>query len=358
LRSLRTRRSEFEEVNALRRPTIHDVARRAGVSVGTASNVINKKLVVGNEKKEQVLRAAEEIGYRPNKLARGLRQQRTDVVGLSLPLISSAFYFALAESIEGIAASRGRTLMQVLTHGDPELEYARVAALVDRRVDGIILVPSRAPERALDLLDQNKVPTILLGRGVDAENRFDSVTINEAGAMEAVVTHLASLGHRRILYLVRYPELSVTRRRIAALERLAKSSDTALQAKTIAFGDDQERFERELPLLLKAKERPTALIASNSIIALWMTHVLQRLKLAWPADISCVAFEEPVWGDLIVPQLTVVRQPVDQLAQVAWERLSARMSSKGAKTTQHIVLDADLLIRGSTGPFPGAAKQA
>ena len=147
-----------------RPPTIHDVARRARVSVGTVSHVLNGKQKVSDERRARVLEAADAIGYRPNGLARGLRVQRSGVVGLSVPMTSSAYHAGLAEAFEEIAAAEGHVIMQVMSRGSPDLEHARIEALLGRQVDGLLIVPSMAPGRSLDLVARSHVPAVIVGR--------------------------------------------------------------------------------------------------------------------------------------------------------------------------------------------------
>ena len=319
--------------------------------MGTASNVMNGKDVVSAGRRELVLQAAKEIGYRPNGLARGLRQQRTNVVGLSISSVTSAFHSSLAEAIEGIAASSQQTLMQVMTHGDCELEYARIDALIQRRVDGIIMLPSQAPQRSFKLLKDSRTPAVMLGWRVDPEYQFDCITLNERAAMAAAVGHLAELGHRRILFLVRFPQLSVTRERIEALNAFAAESGGVIRPTVMAFGDNRALFEQEFPNAMSNPDAPTAIIASNSILALWMARLLLQRDMIWPRDVSIVSFDEPIWGDIVKPQLTIVRQPIAEFARDAWDLLWDRITGTSNGAARHVMREAQLVLRGSTAPI-------
>jgi DNA-binding LacI/PurR family transcriptional regulator len=170
--------------------------------------------------------------------------------------------------------------------------------------------------------------------------------------MIAAASHLTAFGHRRILFLVRYPQLSVTSERIATIENLAEESRGALQPRIMAFGDDLDLFERSFPEALRGPDAPTAIIVSNSILALWVARALRRLGLSWPRDLSIVAFDEPIWGDLVTPGLTIVRQPIAQLAEVALDLLHERIAGVHMGGARHIVLEAELVSRGSTAPCP------
>ena len=159
--------------------------------------------------------------------------------------------------------------MQVLSHSDPALELARVETLLARQIDGLVLVPSAMPAQTLDTIARSGVPTVVVDRLTD-DQRFDTVTLDDAGAMRRVTEHLLSLGHRRILYCVRYPELVTTQARIRSFEATMREAGPAVQSRVLA-GPEPARL---CPRPLQRSPRPahpTAIIASNSILAQW-TH--------------------------------------------------------------------------------------
>lgn len=325
-----------------RPPTIHDVARQAMVSVGTVSHVLNGKQKVSEERRQRVLSAAEAIGYRPNGLARGLRARSSGVVGLSVPATSSAYHAGLAEAFEEIAAAEGRVIMQVMSRGSPQLEHDRIEALLGRQVDGLLIVPSVDPGSSLDLVARSHVPAVIVGR-IPEDPRFDSIAIDDRLAMHVAVRHLRELGHRRLLYLVRNPALLVTSTRIAALHEASAGLEVAVEA----YGDDRSRLERELPERLRSPAGPTALIASNSILAHWALHALHARGMTWPRDVSIISFDEPIWGELLTPPLSVIRQPVPELARRAWDMLMSRRDGFAGRA-RHLLLPVDMVARGST----------
>lgn len=333
-----------------RSSTIHDVARAAGVSVGTVSHVLNGRQKVSDDRRQRVLAAAQAVGYRPNGLARSLRQQRSGVVGFSLPGISSAYYAALAQAFEDVAAQSGQVLMQVMSRGDPDLERDRLGALLDRRVDGILLVPSIDPASALALAAASGTPLVTVGCLAPGQtDGIDNVTLDDRQAMRDAIAHLMAKGHRRFVFLVRDPRLAVTSTRIHALEELIHEHAGNIAAETLAFGDDRARFDRELPARLLAPAGPTAILASNSIVAHWALLALHRHGLAWPDDISVLAFDEPIWGDLTSPPLSILRQPVLQIAATAWNMLMHRRDQPGAPARQ-MLFPVEIIDRGSIGP--------
>src|SRR5450432_1698299 len=196
-----------------RKPTVRDVARLAGVSVGTVSNVLNDRGNVSAVRGAQVRAAIAQLGFVPNSVAQSLRRSESRVIGLCTPLTSSAYFAALLEMFEHLAAQQGYEIMQVLSHGDPALELRRVQALVGRNVDGLILIPTHDSRATLDLVAERATPTVLVDR-MTGDPRFDYVAIDDRKAMREATAHLIGLGHRKLLYLVRDPRLATTRQRI------------------------------------------------------------------------------------------------------------------------------------------------
>jgi LacI family transcriptional regulator len=329
-------------------PTIKDVALRAGVSVGTASHVLNNKAVVSKSRQDLVVKAAAELNYRPNQLARSLRQRKTNVVGLCVPMISSAYFASLIEAIDELSTSQGHQVMQVLSGGSPQQELDRIESLISRRVDGIVLMPTTDPARTLDLIAKHHIPVVIVDR-IQCEDRFDLVLLDHQRAMREVVEHLSLLGHERLLFVVRNPNLITTRLRIDTLHAMVAESDGRLAAQVIATPNEAQDLQDQLKGILRRDDAPTAIITSNSINTLWVLRYLQGWNIRIPHDVSLVAFDEPAWGELITPPLTVVRQPTADIAATAWQLLMERMKTPTAPNRREM-LQNHLVVRASTSP--------
>lgn len=327
-------------------PTIRDVAARAGVSVGTASRAFSDGASISDHRRERVIQAASEIGYRPNELARSLRQRRTNVIGLCVPMIASAYFAAMLETLDDVSASANRRIMQVMSGGDPDRELDRIDSLINGRVDGIILMPSSAPSAALDLLHEMRTPTVIIDRIVD-EERFDLILLDHRRAMIDVVNHLTALGHKRILFVVRHPELVTTKIRIDTFKEIAAASGGTLQAEIAVTVLEETRLGPILSQIFSRPDAPTAIITSNSINTLWTLRAMQDLGLSIPRDISLVAFDEPVWGELVSPPLTVIRQPTKLIAELAWSLLTDRIEDFSQPPQRRLVSN-EFIVRGST----------
>jgi LacI family transcriptional regulator len=332
-----------------RRPTIEDVARRARVSIGTVSNVLNEHGNVASLREQRVRAAIAALGYVPNGVAQSLRRQRSHVVGLCAPLTSSAYFAALLEAFEDIAAAQGYEVMQVLSRQDADLELRRVRALLARKVDGLIVIPSAKPQQTFDAIAASNVPAVDVDR-LSGDDRFDYVTLDDGGAMRSVARALLELGHRRMLFVVRHPSLVTTRRRISAFRSALRPVRGSVAELCVREPNDA-RFARQIDAVLARGDRPTAIVASNSAIMLALLHVLRRHALAVPRELSLVTFDAPDWADVLDPPLAVVRAPTADIARIAWQRLLHRMDEPRA-ATERIELRASLELRGSVARAP------
>lgn len=331
-----------------RNPTILDVARRAGVSVGTVSNVLNERGNVSAARRAQVTAAMTTLGFLPNRVAQSLRRSESRVIGLCTPVTSSAYFAALLEMFEDLAAQQGYELMQVLSHGDPALELRRVRALVGRSVDGLILIPTFDSRATLDLLAERGTPTVVVDR-VTGDARFDYVAIDDFKAMRHATRHLIGLGHRQLLYVVHDPRLATTQRRIEGYREAAGAARPAAIAALCQRDPDDAAFARQIAAALAQAGPPTAIIASNSAIALSLLRILRDLGVRWPDDVSVLAFDEPVWAPIVTPPLAVVRHPTQRIAREAWQRLLLRLRTADVTPTR-ITLEARLIADASLGP--------
>jgi LacI family transcriptional regulator len=331
------------------RPTILDVAERAGVSAGTVSNVLNGSVRVSGRRRQRVLDAIEELSFTPNPLAQGLRQRRTPVVGVCVPHTSVAYFSKLVDAFEEVASSRGFEIMQIVSHDNPRIEQKRVTSLLNYRVGGIILVPTARSDKTLDAITRSGTPLVIVDRPV-AQGRFDQVTFNNRDAMRQAAHGLIALGHRRIMFVVRRRALATTRQRVAALRATVRAAanngvTTILECDSY----DPAAITIRLAEALRGRDTPTAIIVSNSMFAACIFRVFESLGVRCPDDVSLLAFDQPEWADVVTPKLSVVRQPTIEIARKAWEFLIRRMDDEMAPV-QIAELQADLLLSESVAP--------
>lgn len=331
-----------------RRPTVIEVARRAGVSVGTVSNVLNGVAGVGAERKRRVERAIAALGYTQNPLAQGLRRGSSTMVGICVPHTTNAYFSALINAFEDFAADRGFESMQVLSGADPDREFARVQALLRYNIGGLILLPTRSPTRTLDLLAASGTPTVIVDRPA-RDPRFDDVSFDNQRAMEEATRWMIALGHRRFLFIVRERALVVSRQRIAGLVAAARAAAESVTHEVVECRSDEVAIMACLSHRFRRPNPPSAVIVSNSVFAASTLRAFRALQLDYPARVSLLAFDAPDWGDLVTPRLSVVRQPTLAIARKAWEFLIARMTG-AAGDVRREELEAEVLIRDSVVP--------
>jgi LacI family transcriptional regulator len=330
------------------KPTILDVARKAGVSIGTVSNVLNGRANVSVARTVKVEAAMAALGYVPNRLAQSLRGGESRVIGLCTPVTASAYFVALLETFENLASEQGYEIMQVLSHGDPGIELRRVRALVGRRVDGLVLIPTNEPQAALDLVAERGTPTVVVDQLI-RDKRFDYVAIDDRKAMRQAAAHVIGLGHRSILYIVRDLRLAIVQRRIEGFREACGTTRPHVSGAVIQRDPDEGRFATQIADALASRKPPTAIIASNSAVALATVAILQGMDVHWPRDVSLLAFDEPVWATVVSPPLAVVRHPTRELAAQAWKCLVERLQFPDRRP-KRVTLETHLVPRASLGP--------
>src|SRR4051812_4541350 len=265
-----------------------DVARMAGVSVSTVSHVINRTRTVEPATTERVLEAIRATGYRHNVLARTLAKGgRTHTIGVALSAQSNPYLADLVAPIEASAAEHGSLMLLGETHEDADTEYRLVSALLDRRVDGIILAPAPgSAERTLPMLRDSGMPAVLVDRAVDAQH-FDQVASDNVEPMAALVDHLVGHGHRRIALVAGMSGLSTTTERLTGFHRgLERNGLAAVPEYEVAGSSEATEAGLAMERLWALPERPTAVITANNYMTVGVLKALRRNGIRVPADLA------------------------------------------------------------------------
>ncbi len=331
-------------------PTIRDVAARAGVSVATASNVVNRNRPVGEASRVRVLAAIAELDYRVDRAASALRGAATRLVGMMVPDITNVFFASLVYGVEALAQRDGYDLLLVSTSEDAAIERRRLAALVGRRIDGLVAVPATDDSMtALSASGARLPPTVLLDRGADAPG-FDTVRADGASGGYDAARHLLDLGHRDIAILAHSEHLRNIAERIAGCRRALDEAGLAGRERLVCGGHDLESLRGAIEREFRRAERPTAIFALTNVCALAALKAARGLGLDVPGDVSIVGFDDFDWMLALRPYLTTVAQPVDEFAASAWSLLMRRMAGDAASEVERILLPCALKVRESTGP--------
>jgi LacI family transcriptional regulator len=306
---------------------MRDVALRSGVSVATVSNVLHNTAPVAIPTRTRVLAAIEELGYRQNEVARSLKRQTTHTLGVAIPDALNPFHASVALEVERRAHRDGFAVLVAETQNDPETEAAQVRALVGRRVDGVIF-PAVTAGSAIpsELLDRGIPVVVVSFEAQDA--RLGMIVVDEAAAMDGVVEHLVSLGHRRIAFL-----------HSGAHEEQVETRPEAMRA---ALG-------RRGLAPAAGVELATAVCCTNDVVAIAVIDELERRGRRVPQDVSVVGFDDiPLAGHRRI-DLTTVRQPALEMGGLAAEMVLSAIAER-RHAAARIVMPTELIVRGSTGP--------
>jgi LacI family transcriptional regulator len=330
--------------------TIRDVARRAGVSTMTVSRVINRSGYTSQETRARVERAVVDLGYVPNALARHLRSKRTRTVALVLSDLTNPFFTTIARGVEDVAASHDFAVMFCNTDESEseEIEYLRM--LIQRRIDGVLLVPASSSGTSLRLLRSHGVPVVIVDRRVPSPLVDEVRSDSEAGAYQ-LIRHLIDLGHRRIAMLSGSRGISTSADRVRGYQRALNDAGIAFDDGLVlyeGFGvDGGLRMGRQL---LDLSPQPTALFAANNFIAFGAIRALREVGTRVPDDMSLVAFDDLPDDWLVDPFITVVNQRAYEMGRRAAELMLERLAGGGRPKRRSIILPVDFIVRRSTAP--------
>lgn len=306
--------------------TMSDVARQAGVSLSTVSHVVNGTRFVKEETRKVVLTAIKDTGYVHNTIARSLASGTTQTIGLAISAITNFYFADLMSAIEAEASAAGFTLLLADTHDDPDQELAIVAALHQRRVDGVLLAPATGADgQALHYLADLGVPTVLVDRCASAA--FDQVGTENVEATAQLTAHVADQGHRRIAMIGGRAGLATSDERIAGyrlgLERAGLAVDELL---IVAGGSHADQADQAVQHVLQQPDPPTALVVANNHMTIGAMRALGRLGVHVPGDLALVAYDDFEWAEYFHPRLTTMAQPIQQISTRAMRMLMTRIS--------------------------------
>lgn len=331
--------------------TLRDVAKRAGLSAATASRALTGQRYVDESTRSRVERAAREIGYQPNALARALRAKQTMTVGLIVPDIRNDFFAETATVLEGALRERGYRLLLCISSNEPDVDRSYLRTLTEFRVDAVVHVPATRSGAAGLIAVPKRIPVIELLRHTEG-GAYDAVVSDDRDGSLALTRHLIALGHRRIAFVAGPEAFSTTRYRIAGYREALREADLAAQIVRGAYAP--EHGYAATRGLLERSPRPTAIFSSGSPLTLGVLRAVKALGAAIPGDVSVAAFEDPEWYDAQNPPLTCYALPLREMALVAVDLVVKRLGEPEGREAPPVTqrFRGRLIVRGSTAP-PG-----
>lgn len=341
--------------------TIYDIAGQLGLSPGTVGHALNGTGRISADTRKRVVQAAARMGFRPSLVAKSLSRSRTSTLGVVVPVIGNTAYSAMVNGIEGIAYSAGYNILMCCSEFDQRRETHYLEMLRDRRVEGIVVIPSRRVESHRDQIDNllriehSGVPVVVLEQNIDEDSLTKIVMDNHAGAKK-IVNHLIGLGHKRIGFL----HLGHEETDFAGNERFAGyrealseaglcfSEELSAQASSISEYEcdsyDQARFQA----YYETAGQPSAVFAVCDMLAVKIIRACNMIGLRVPEDIAVVGFDNIAVSGLVTPPLTTIHQPAFEMgkraADLVMGRIDGRLSCPVSESVQ-----GKLIVRQSCG---------
>ncbi len=330
-----------------RRPTINDVAARAGVSKSLVSLALRGSDKVSEESRAAILAAAAELGYRPNAAARNLADRRSRTIGVLLHDLHNPVFAEVLDGVQEITRQRGYRTMLVTGHGDPEREESELAGLLEFQVEGLILISHRLDPEVARRVARERPVVIVLRHDITGPGISTICTDDRAGG-RAATEHLIGLGHSRIAH-VSGGDSPIARDRQAGYEEAMTAAGLGADV-LVEPGSFTEAGGRAAMLrLLERAPQATAVFAANDLSALGALGALHDTGRSAPADISLVGFDGMSLAALGSLRLTTMAQPLTRMGQLAAQRLFERIESPLSRTQRDVVV-SELTARGTTAP--------
>lgn len=331
--------------------TIKDIAKAAGVSHTTVSRALNDNPVISPKTANRIRELAQEMGYTPNTMARGLLSQNTHTIGLVVTSIADPFVIPVIEGVESVAQNAGYSIFLLATsHNDPAHEVTVVKSLQHRWVDAIIVTASRVGSLYHSQLNQIQVPIVLINNQEEGQYLY-SVAVDDKQGPRLAVEHLLELGHRRIGYVSTANRPKSSRQRLAGYETALKRAGLTPEPNLIIspkIKGDFKRGQASLEPLLKAGA--TAVFCYNDLTAIGLLTACYQQGIAVPHHLSVIGYDDIEAATYVSPQLTTIRQQTFRLGQLAMEMTLDLLTNK---TVQDQIIPCELVVRGSTAAYTG-----
>jgi DNA-binding LacI/PurR family transcriptional regulator len=333
---------------------MRDIAAMAGVSQSTVSRVLNDaptRVPIAPETRERVLRAARELGYRPNPLARGLRGSATMLLGAVVRDITDPFFAGAIEALTIEAMSHGYNVVLGHAHGRVDEALALATVLETRHCDAIILLGDMQDQpRLLADLKDSVVPVVALWQGTNPL-QVPTVDVDNRVGIRAALDHLTGLGHERIAFVSGRP-LGDIRERTAAFEEYMRDKFGSLEGRPVREAvNTAEGGERAFAELVSLDPAPTAIVTSTDTLAIGVLHAAWSAGLSVPRDLSVVGFDDISFASHTVPALTTLRMPMAAILRAGVDiAVDVARNGRPAGEPRVEVIAPSLIVRQSTAP--------
>ena len=293
---------------------LKDVAKKAGVSTATVSRVLSGNYFVSDETKRKVISAVSELNYQPNGIARSLRNAKTQTIGVLVPDISNPYFMKVISALENYLATYEYNLLIASSNENPQKEDSLLKVLFEKRIDGLVLAPSRMEIKpSIQGYFHQKIPVVLIDRSVN-DVAVDTVVEESENSAYELVKHVISMGHRDIAIINGRNALSTVIEREKGYIRALQDAGVSVRSEYMYRGEynQQSGYSLGKRLLQMGSDRPTAVFCTNNFIALGVMTAANELKLQIPDDLSVVSFGDLLLPEFVTPRITsVIQSPED-----------------------------------------------
>ena len=333
------------------KPTIRDVARLAGVGVGSVSRVVNKHAAVKPKTREAIERIIAEIGYEPDTIAGSMRRQTTHTVGCVIRDFNLPGFADFINSAEAVFKAAGYTMLLANTDGRKDFEMSLLRLLSQRRTDGVLMTLSDETDQELiETLNKLKMKVVLINR--DVETIHDRLLIDHHNGIIQATKYLSSLGHCKIALMTSETKIYPGRSRITGFTAALEQAGLSVAESTIRTGiSSPENAFLETSAVLSGKNPPTAIIVGGRALLTGTIRAIRTMGLEIGPDVSLITDSDSDFAELAHPSITAIRWDLEEWGRTAAQMLIGRIKHTAASEPRRVIIKTELVVRDSCLPI-------
>lgn len=332
-----------------RAPTLADVARASGISLKTASRVLNGEPSVTQKTRERVQRAMATLDYRPNQMARGLKARKSAAIGMVVPNLSDPFTASAIQAVQQVARANGYVVIVTSSGGDKETERSELETLVSRQVDGLIIAPADGQIDTITAILPRDLPIVTFDQPIRGAY-CDSVTVDNLRSAHLATEHLIEHGYRRIVAIGARPELYTCAERVAGYRKAMLRC--SLDPLVCSVEHESMLTPAWLAEHVFGEFAAEAIFSLNWVCSMHILRGLHHLGRKIGPDLAFLAFDEFDLAETVAPGITVIQQPTKLIGTTVAKLLFERLMGEAGSDRCNVVLRTQLLIRASCGCSP------
>ncbi|WP_207532115.1 LacI family DNA-binding transcriptional regulator [Desertivirga arenae] len=335
-----------------RKLSIIDIAKHLNISTTTVSFILNgraKEKRISDELVERVLKFVEEVGYKPNVLARSLRTGKSNIIGLLVESIANPFFANIARLIENNAYKNGYKIIYSSTENDTEKTKQILSIFRERHVDGYIIAPPEGIEEEVTSLIKSGSPVVLFDRFLENVPGVDFVGVNSVQSIYTGMKHLVLEGYKNIGFVTLDSLQSQMQDRLHGYEQATAEFKLTEHVKEVSYNQSSENIVRQIVSFLKRKRDLDAIVFATNYLGISGLRAIKELGLKIPEDIGVLVFDDNELFELYTPSITSIAQPIEKISDQVISLLLKRLDQQEIDPqNERIILDTELTVRDSS----------